>query len=86
MGHRYSREHYVNAHQKPRFTRDQRMTITNGILVLVVMIVIMQLWLLTASVNAGLGGDGSILWPAAFASAGCLILNLGLLRYLSKMG
>lgn len=72
-------------HHKPRFVREQRMIVVNGILVLVVMIVILQLWLLTATVNAELGGDGSIVWPAAFASAACLVLNLGLLRYLYRM-
>jgi hypothetical protein len=42
----------------------------------------MQLWLLTATMNAFLGGDDAIVWPAAAASAVCLGLNLGLLRYL----
>jgi hypothetical protein len=44
--------------------------------------VILQLWLLTATMNAYLGGDESVIGPAAAASAFCLILNLGLLRYL----
>jgi Family of unknown function (DUF6755) len=29
-----------------------------------------------------LGGDASVIWPAAGASAFCLLLNAGLLRYL----
>jgi hypothetical protein len=45
----------------------------------------MQLWLLTATMNAYLGGDESVIWPAAAASTACLILNLGLLRYLYHM-
>ena len=45
-------------------------------------LVVMQLWLLTATMNAFLGGDEGIIWPAALASGGCLLLNLGLLRYL----
>ena len=36
----------------PRFTRSQRTTIVNGILMFVVLIVILQLWLLTATMNA----------------------------------
>jgi hypothetical protein len=32
--------------------------------------------------NAYLGGDRSIIWPAFGASLVCLLLNLGLLRYL----
>jgi hypothetical protein len=65
-----------------RFARRQRMTIVMGILSLVIIIVILQLWLFTASVNAYLGGDESILWPAAVASLICLGLNTGLLWYL----
>jgi hypothetical protein len=29
-----------------------------------------------------LGGDESVIWPAAAASVVCLLLNTGLLRYL----
>jgi hypothetical protein len=32
--------------------------------------------------NAFLGGDDAVVWPAALASLACLALNLGLLRYL----
>ena len=65
-----------------RFARNQRMTIVLGILSIVVIIVILQLWLFTATMNAYLGGDESILWPAALASLICLGLNAGLLWYL----
>ena len=64
-----------------RFARHQRKTIVNGILSIVVILVILQLWLLTATMNAYLGGDRSILFPAAVASTVCLLLTLGLLRY-----
>jgi hypothetical protein len=64
-----------------RFARHQRKTIVNGILSLVVILVILQLWLLTATMNAYLGGDHSILFPAALASVVCLLLNVGLLWY-----
>jgi hypothetical protein len=64
------------------FTRQQRTTIVHGMLAFVVMLVILQLWLLTATMNAYLGGDESVIWPAAGASAFCLLLNVGLLRYL----
>ena len=37
--------------------RAQRMTIVNAMLAFVVLIVILQLWLLTATMNAYLGGD-----------------------------
>ena len=61
------------------------MTIVFGMLAFVLVIVVLQLWLLTATMNAYLGGDDSILWPAAVASAACLALNAGLLRYLYRM-
>ena len=70
---------------KRSFTREQRQTIIYGILCIVLLIVILQLWLLTATMNAYLGGDESIIWPAALASLVCLGLNLGLLWYLYAM-
>lgn len=68
--------------QKSRFARSQRMAIVNGILVIVIMIIILQLWLLTATMNAFLGGDFDILLPAALVSLFCLGLIGGLLWYL----
>lgn len=67
------------------FSRDQRLTIVYGMLVFVLIIVILQLWLLTATVNAWLGGDDSVLWPAAAVSAAGFALNGGLLKYLGRM-
>jgi hypothetical protein len=64
------------------FTRAQRTTIVNGMLAFVLMLVVLQLWLLTATMNAYLGGDESVIWPAAGASLVCLLMNGGLLRYL----
>jgi hypothetical protein len=67
------------------FTRDQRSTIVYGMLAFVLIIVVLQLWLFTATMNAFLGGDATVVWPAALASLGCLLLNVGLLRYLYKL-
>jgi hypothetical protein len=67
------------------FSRNQRTTIINGMLVFVLMVVILQLWLLTATMNAWLGGDESIVWPALAVSAGGLALNVGLLGYLRRL-
>lgn len=67
------------------FTREQRTTIVYGMLAFVVILVILQLWLLTATMNAYLGGDDSLVWPAALASVACFLLNAGLLRYLRRM-
>ena len=54
-------------------------------LVFVLITVVLQLWLLTATMNAWLGGDESVVWPAAGASLGCLALNAGLLWYLRRL-
>ncbi len=70
--------------QRP-FTRDQRATIVFGMLAFVLTLVVLQLWLLTATMNAYLGGDESVIWPAAGASLLCLLLNVGLWRYLIRM-
>ena len=67
------------------FSRDQRVTIINGMLVFVLIVVILQLWLLTATMNAWLGGDDSIVWPGALVSAAGLALNVGLLAYLRRV-
>jgi hypothetical protein len=67
------------------FSRQQRATIVTGMLAFVLTLVILQLWLLTATMNAYLGGDESVIWPAAGASLACLLLNAGLLRYLYRI-
>jgi hypothetical protein len=75
----------MNGSARRPFTRDQRMTIINGMLVFVLIVVVLQLWLLTATMNAWLGGDESIVWPGLAVSAGGLALNLGLLAYLRRL-
>ena len=71
--------------KRPHFVRFQRMTIVNGVMVFVILIVILQLWLLTATMNAFLGGDTTVVVPAAVASLVCLGLNLGLLWQLYRI-
>jgi hypothetical protein len=61
------------------------MTIINGMLVFVLIVVVLQLWLLTATMNAWLGGDDSIVWPGLAVSAGGLALNVGLFGYLRRI-
>ena len=64
------------------FTREQRTTIVHGVLCFVLILVVLQLWLFTATMNAYLGRDTAVIWPAAAASTACFLLNAGLLRYL----
>ena len=67
-----------------QLTRMQRRTVAYGVICFVLILVVLQLWLLTATLDAYLGGDNTLVWPGVAASAGCLALNLGLLRYLHR--
>ncbi len=67
------------------FTRHQKTTIVYGMLCIVLVLVVLQLWLLTATMNAYLGGDESIPLPATLVSLACLLLNIGLFRYLLRL-
>ena len=67
------------------FSREQRTTIVYGMLVFVLIVLVLQLWLLTATMNAWLGGDESVVWPAAAVSAAGLALNVGLFAYLRRL-
>jgi hypothetical protein len=66
-------------------SRHQKTTIVFGILSIVVMIVVLQLWLLTATMNAFLAGQERVIVPAAVASIICFALNAGLLTYIYRM-
>ncbi len=70
---------------KRPFTREQRITVIYGMLAFILILVMLQLWLFTATMNAYLGGDEAVIWPAAAASIFCLLLNAGLLRHLYYM-
>ncbi len=65
-----------------RFARSQQMTIALGILCVVAVIAVLQLWLFTATMESFLGGSNGVALPALGASAVCLLLNLGLFHYL----
>ena len=67
------------------FSRHQKTTIIFGILSIVLIIVVLQLWLITATMNAFLAGQESVIVPAAIASIVCFALNAGLLTYIYRM-
>ena len=67
---------------RSHFTRAQKMVIIQGILFLVLIIDIIQLFVITATMNSYLGGDAGVPVPALLFSLFCLTLNLGLLRFL----
>ncbi len=70
---------------RPILTRRQKDTIVTGMLLVAGLLTVLQLWLLTATMNAFLGGDDAVVWPAAAASLGCLLVNLWLLRRLVSL-
>ena len=70
---------------KRPFSRAQRLTIVYGILCVVLIITMLQLWLLMATMNAYLGGDETVILPAALVSLVGFGLNAGLLWYLYRM-
>ena len=67
------------------FSGSQQSAMMYGMIAFILILVICQLWLVTATVNATLGGDESVVWPAGIASALCLALNVGLLWYLYRI-
>jgi hypothetical protein len=71
-------------HLRPE-RRRQHLLIIYSMIGFVLILVILQLWLFTATMNAFLGGDATIIWPAALTSLFCFALNAGLLWYLFTM-
>jgi hypothetical protein len=71
----------MSSKTRRQLTRAQRLTVIYGVVCFVLILVVLQLWLLTATVNAWLGDDDGVVWPALAASVGCFALNVGLLRY-----
>ena len=65
-------------------TRSQGTTLFRAILILVATTVVVQLWLLTFSMEALLRGQFKTLAPAAIASTVLLLINGGLLRYVFR--
>ncbi|MCA9903314.1 MAG: hypothetical protein KDJ47_01295 [Hyphomicrobiaceae bacterium] len=71
--------------ERTPYTRQQRLVIVYGMMSFILVLLICQIWLITATVHAFLGGDDSVVWPAAIASFFCLALSIGLLRYLYRL-
>ena len=64
--------------------RTQGTTLFAAILVLVASTVVVQLWLLTVSMDALLSRETRTLIPAAIGSTVLLLINAGLLRYVFR--
>ena len=62
-------------------TRQQGTTLFSAILVLIAILVVIQLWLVAAALDALLARHLAVLVPTAIASIVLLVLNGGLLWY-----
>ena len=62
-------------------TRRQGITLVTALCALIGTVLIIQLWVVSASLDALLSGDTAVLGPAALASAALFLLNAALLRY-----
>ena len=67
-----------------RALRAKRIIVVYGIMAFILILLVGQIWLVTATVNAFLGGNEAIVVPAAVASVIGFLLNLGLLRFLYR--
>ena len=64
--------------------RSQGTTLFTAILIFVAATVVLQLWLLTVSMEALFANQTTILIPSAVGSTVLLIINVGLLRYVFR--
>jgi hypothetical protein len=62
-------------------TRKQGLTMITALCVLIGVVLIIQLWLVAAALDALLGGDTSVLAASAVVSFALFVLNAGLLWY-----
>jgi cytochrome bd-type quinol oxidase subunit 2 len=62
-------------------TRQQGSTLFSAVLVLIGLLVVIQLWLLAAAVDALMARQTAVLEPTAIASSVLLLLSGGLLWY-----
>jgi len=62
-------------------TRQQGLPLFSAVLVLIAMLVVIQLWLVAAAVDALMARQTTVLVPTAVASIGLFVLSAGLLGY-----
>lgn len=62
-------------------TGKQGTTLFTGICLLIAVLLIIQIWLLAASLDAALSGQARVVVPASIASAVLFAVNAGLLWY-----
>lgn len=57
-------------------------TLLLGVMCVLILIIIMQVWLLTVALNESLDGHNAVKWPAFWGSLMLFLSGVGLLRYL----
>ncbi len=57
-------------------------TLSLGINCVLILILVMQIWLLTGSLNESLDGNNAVKWPAFAASVFLFLSGVALMRYL----
>jgi len=62
-------------------TRRQGLSLLTALCLLIGVLLIIQLWLVAAALDALLGGEIGVLLPSALVSAVLLAINVGLLWY-----
>lgn len=62
-------------------TRQQGLPLFSAVLMLIAILVVIQLWLVAAAVDARLARQTAVLVPTAVASIGLFVLSAGLLWY-----
>jgi hypothetical protein len=62
-------------------TRQQGSTLFSAVLVLIAILVVIQLWLVAAAVDAMMARQTTVLMPTAIASGALFVLSGGLLWY-----
>lgn len=65
-------------------TRQQGSTLFSAVLVLIAILVVIQLWLVAAAVDALMARQTTVLVPTAIASSVLLVLSAGLLWYVAS--
>lgn len=64
-------------------TRQQGLPLFTGICFLIGTLVVIQLWLLAAALEAALSAEASVLLPVTLASLALFLVNAGLLWYVT---
>ncbi len=64
-------------------TRQQGLPLFTGICFLIGTLVVIQLWLLAAALEAALSAERSVLLPVTLASLALFLVNAGLLWYVT---